>query len=171
MEFTGRRRRRFCCTRSHRDIGWRRRVRRSWGRFYRSLTRFSRATGRFIASSGTLRGEHGYTGGWTLVKDAVRAWRQQNQEVFLPLSHPPGEAQVDFGCADVWLEGELTKVALFVMTLPYSDTVFIQAFQCDRQRCHSRHHRIPTGGAHRVIQSGRSPTSEAGASPSDGCFC
>lgn len=75
-----------------------------------------------------LRDEHGYDGGWTLVKDAVRAWRQQHQEVFLPLSHPPGEAQVDFGFADVWLEGELTKVALFVMTLPYSDVVFIQAF-------------------------------------------
>ena len=75
-----------------------------------------------------LRDEHGYDGGWTLVKDAVRAWRQQHQEVFLPLSHPPGEAQVDFGFADVWLEGELTKVALFVMTLPYSDAVFMQAF-------------------------------------------
>ena len=53
-----------------------------------------------------LRDEHDYDGGWTLVKDAVRAWRQQHQEVFLPLSHPPGEAQVDFGFADVWLEPE-----------------------------------------------------------------
>jgi transposase len=75
-----------------------------------------------------LRDEHGYQGGWTLVKDAVRVWKQHHQEVFLPLSHPPGEAQVDFGFADVWLEGELTKVALFVMTLPYSDAVFMQAF-------------------------------------------
>ena len=48
--------------------------------------------------------------------------------MFLPLSHPPGEAQGDFGFADVWLGGALTKVALFVITLPYSDTVFIQAF-------------------------------------------
>jgi len=48
--------------------------------------------------------------------------------VFLPLAHPPGEAQVDFGFADVWLDGELTKVALFVMTLPYSDAIFMQAF-------------------------------------------
>jgi transposase len=75
-----------------------------------------------------LRDEHGYDGGWTLVKDAVRAWRQPHQEVFLPLSHPPGEAQVDFGFADVWPEGEQTKVALFVMTLPYSAAVFMQAF-------------------------------------------
>ena len=75
-----------------------------------------------------LRDEHGYVGGETIVKDAVRAWRQHHREVFLPLSHPPGEAQVDFGFADVWLEGELTKVALFVMTLPYSDAIFVQAF-------------------------------------------
>ena len=75
-----------------------------------------------------LRDEHGYDGGWTLVKDAMRAWKLHHQEVFLPLSHPPGEAQVDFGFADVWLQGELTKIALFVMTLPYSDAVFMQAF-------------------------------------------
>jgi transposase len=48
--------------------------------------------------------------------------------VFLPLTHPPGEAQVDFGEATVKLTGELTKVALFVMTLPYSGAIFIQAF-------------------------------------------
>lgn len=75
-----------------------------------------------------LRDEHGYVGGETIVKNAVRAWKQHHREVFLPLSHPPGEAQVDFGFADVWLAGELTKVALFVMTLPYSDAIFIQAF-------------------------------------------
>ena len=75
-----------------------------------------------------LRDEHGYTGGMTLVKDAVAAWKQRSREVFLPLSHRLGEAQVDFGFADVLLGGELTQVALFVMTLPYSDAVYIQAF-------------------------------------------
>ncbi len=75
-----------------------------------------------------LRDEHGYTGGITIVKQAVRAWREQNREVYLPLSHPPGHAQVDYGFADVVLNGETVKVALFVMTLPYSDAIFIQAF-------------------------------------------
>jgi len=75
-----------------------------------------------------LRDEHGYEGGETIVKDAVRALKLQSQEVFLPLSHRPGEAQVDYGFADVDVAGELTKVALFVMTLPYSDALFIQAF-------------------------------------------
>jgi len=67
-----------------------------------------------------LRDEHGFRGGETVVKDAVRAWNQSHQEVFLPLSHPPGEAQVDFGEATIRLAGQETKVALFGMTLPCS---------------------------------------------------
>jgi transposase len=75
-----------------------------------------------------LRDEHGYPGGETVVKDAVRDWRQSHQEVFVPLVHPPGEAQVDFGEATIQLAGVETKVALFVLTLPYSGAIFIQAF-------------------------------------------
>ena len=40
----------------------------------------------------------------------------------------PGEAQVDFGEAQVKLCGQQVKVALFVMTCPYSDAIFCQAF-------------------------------------------
>jgi transposase len=75
-----------------------------------------------------LRDEHGYDGGETVVKDAVREWKQSRQEVFLPLSHPPGEAQVDFGEATIKLNGVEMKVALFVMTLPYCGAMFIQVF-------------------------------------------
>ena len=75
-----------------------------------------------------LRDEHGFTGGYTVVKDAVRAMRVGTKEVFLPLSHPPGEAQVDFGFAQVVIGGVATQVALFVMSLPYSDAVYCQAF-------------------------------------------
>jgi transposase len=75
-----------------------------------------------------LRDEHGYPGGLTVVKDAVRAWRRAHTEVFIPLTHPPGEAQVDFGEAEVILDGQAAKVALFVMTLPYSDAIFVCAF-------------------------------------------
>jgi hypothetical protein len=35
---------------------------------------------------------------------------------------------VDFGEADVTLRGETTRVALFVMTLPFSDAIFCQVF-------------------------------------------
>lgn len=75
-----------------------------------------------------LKAEHGFTGGYTAVKDAVRELRVGRQEVFLPLSHPPGEAQVDFGFAEVVLAGVPTKVAVFVLSLPYSGAVYCQVF-------------------------------------------
>jgi len=75
-----------------------------------------------------LQQEHGYDGSYTSVRTAVREWKLKTQEVFLPLSHPPGQAQVDFGYAYVDLAGERQQVALFVMTLPYSDALYIQAF-------------------------------------------
>jgi transposase len=75
-----------------------------------------------------LRDEYGYTGGLTIVKAEVASWRLRSAEVFIPLAHPPGEAQVDFGEAQIHLDGKPAKVALFVMTLPYSDALFVTAF-------------------------------------------
>lgn len=75
-----------------------------------------------------LRAEHGFTGCYTSVKNVVRRWKHGQKEVFLPLVHPAGEAQVDFGFATVKLQGQPTKVALFVMSLPHSDAVYLQAF-------------------------------------------
>jgi len=73
--------------------------------------------------------EAGFTGGYTVVKDAVRELTQKHQEVFVPLLHRPGEAQVDFGHALANVNGRLRKVAFFVMTLPYSDATFVMAFE------------------------------------------
>ena len=73
--------------------------------------------------------EAGFTGGYTVVKDAVRELTQKSQEVFVPLTHPPGEAQVDFGHALAKVNGRLRKVAFFVMALPYSDASFVMAFE------------------------------------------
>jgi transposase len=75
-----------------------------------------------------LRGD-GFTGGYTVVKDAVRELTQKHQEVFVPLVHRPGEAQVDFGHALAKVNGRLRKVAFFVMALPYSDASFVMAFE------------------------------------------
>ncbi len=44
-----------------------------------------------------LRDERGYNGGYTVVADYVREARQRTEEKFVPLHHPPGHAQVDFG--------------------------------------------------------------------------
>ena len=43
--------------------------------------------------------ESGYQGGYTQVREAVRDIKRRNKEVFMPLVHNPGEAQVDFGYA------------------------------------------------------------------------
>jgi transposase len=75
-----------------------------------------------------LRTEYEYEGGITVVGDAVRAWRAGTAEVFMPLSHPAGQAQADFGEAVVILQGKETKVAYFVMSLPFSDAFFCQVF-------------------------------------------
>lgn len=72
--------------------------------------------------------EEGYEGGYTQVKEAVRELRRTSQEVFMPLRHEPGEAQVDFGHAVIKLKGVLTKVAFFIMALPYSDAFFVVAY-------------------------------------------
>ena len=44
-----------------------------------------------------LRDEHGFTGGITIVKDYVAGHLQRSREMFVPLAHPPGHAQADFG--------------------------------------------------------------------------
>jgi len=73
--------------------------------------------------------EEGFTGGYTIVKDAVRQLKRTSQEVYMPLTHPPGEAQVDFGHALVKMDGVLRKICFFVMALPYSDAFFVRAYE------------------------------------------
>ena len=73
--------------------------------------------------------EEGYTGGYVSVWRAVSGLARRGQEVFMPLVHHPGEAQVDFGQALVKVNGVLRKVAFFVMALPHSDAFFVQAFE------------------------------------------
>ena len=62
------------------------------------------------------------------VQTAVRRPRRYSKEAFVPLSHPPGHAQFDFGEATVEIAGVRRKAALGVITLPYSDTYFLSAY-------------------------------------------
>src|SRR5262245_63238366 len=75
-----------------------------------------------------LRQEHAYTGCESIVRAAVHDWRKRTAEVFVPLSHPPGEAQVDFGHAEVVVAGQPVTAAFFVMTLPHSDACSVRVF-------------------------------------------
>ena len=74
----------------------------------------------------------GYAGGYTMVKDVVRELRRTTREVFMPLVHRPGEAQVDYFFALARLGGKLEKVAIFLMALPHSDAFFLM---CTPREC------------------------------------
>ena len=89
-----------------------------------------------------LKYEYGYPGGYTAVKEVVRDRRLRRREVFMPLSHRPAEAQVDFGAADVIWEGHQRRVALFVMTLMYSDAVFCSVFPRECTEAFMEGHRL-----------------------------
>jgi transposase len=78
-----------------------------------------------------LRDEHGYGGGYTTVKEYVRVRRQQRREVFVPLWHPAGHGQADFGEAVAVIGGVAQKVHLFVMDLPQSDAGFVKAYPAE----------------------------------------
>ena len=67
-----------------------------------------------------LKEEHGFTGGCTIVK-----------EMFMPLTHAPGEAQVDFGEALVVIAGVEQKAHYLAMDLPHSDDCLVVAFPAE----------------------------------------
>jgi len=78
-----------------------------------------------------LRDEDGYKGGITIVKDYVALCRQRSQEVFVPLQHPPGHAQVDFGEAIGIIGGVERKIHFLAMDLPHSDACFVVAYPAE----------------------------------------
>lgn len=101
-----------------------------------------------------LRDEHAFTGGYTIVKDYVREKKLGGQEMFVPLVHPPGDAQADFGEALVHIGGVERKAHYLVVDLPHSDDAFVKAFPaetteafCDGHNAAFRHF----GGVPRTI--------------------
>ena len=78
-----------------------------------------------------LRAEYGFRGGYTIVKDYVRERRRRLREMFVPLSHPPGHAQCDFGQAKAVIGGVERKIHYFVLDLPHSDGCFVKAYPAE----------------------------------------
>jgi transposase len=75
-----------------------------------------------------LRQEHGFTGGYTIVKDYVREKKMRLREVFFPLQQNPGTSQTDFGQARAVIAGKELKCHFFCMALPFSDAIFVKAY-------------------------------------------
>ena len=78
-----------------------------------------------------LREEYGFTGDYTIVKDYVRSAELRSREMFVPLTHAPGEAQADFGEAVVVIAGVEQKAHYLAMDLPHSDDCFVAAFPAE----------------------------------------
>jgi transposase len=78
-----------------------------------------------------LRAEHQFTGGYTIVKDYLRSAARRSREMFIPLVHPAGEAQADFGEALAVIAGVERKAHYLVVDLPHSDDCFVIAFPAE----------------------------------------
>jgi transposase len=78
-----------------------------------------------------LRDEHGFTGGITIVKDFVAGCQQRARDMFVPLVHPPGHAQADFGEALAVIGGVERKIHYFAFDLPHSDANFVVAYPAE----------------------------------------
>jgi transposase len=85
-----------------------------------------------------LRDEHSFTGGITIVKDYVAGWHQRAQEMFVPLVHPPGHAQADFGEAIGVIGGVERKIHFFAFDLPHSDACFVVGYPSSAGADHCR---------------------------------
>jgi len=92
----------------------------------RSVPRKQRHTAKRVFDR--LREEHGFTGGYTIIKDYIRERDQRGREMFVPLSHAPGHAQADFGGALVEIGGVVQKAHYFVLDLPHSDAGYVRAY-------------------------------------------
>jgi transposase len=78
-----------------------------------------------------LRAEHGFTGGETSVKAYGRERRLRGREMFVPLVHPPGHGQADFGEAVAVVGGEERRIHFFCLDLPHSDACFVKAYPAE----------------------------------------
>ena len=95
----------------------------------RRLPRKQRHTAKRIYER--LRAEHGFGGKYTIVKDYVRERRLRTREMYVPLSHPAGDAQCDFGQAKAVIGGVEQTIHYFVLDLPHSDACFVKAYPAE----------------------------------------
>ena len=87
-----------------------------------------------------LQAEHGYQGGYRLVADYVKQRKSElydrSKDFYLPLEHPPGEAQADFGEADFYERGVLVHGYYLNLSFPYSNGSYFQVCKgADLQNC------------------------------------
>ena len=78
----------------------------------------------------------------------------RHKEVFVPLLHRPGDAQVDFGEALVAIGGVEQRAHFLCMDLPQSDDCFVVAFPAENTEAFPEGHNLAFayfGGVPRTI--------------------
>ena len=109
--------------------------------------------------------EHGFAGGYTTAKDYVRRARTRRREVFVPLAHPPGHAQIDFGAAVGVIGGNRSTLHLFCMYLPHSDAIFVKAYPTDGRAARRRRFGVRLFRRRSAIGAPRQHEAGGGAHP------
>ena len=86
-----------------------------------------------------LQEEHGYKGSYSTLKQYVNRKKDQmlkNKESFLPLAHPPGHAQIDFGAFKYYDAHGINRSGhALVVSFPYANTGWMQVFPSENQEC------------------------------------
>jgi transposase len=100
-----------------------------------------------------LKAEHGFAGGETIVKDYVRERRLRGQEMFVPLVHPPGHGQADFGEAVAVIGGVEQRIHFLAVDLPHSDACFVRAYPAETTEAFCDGHNAAFAFFGRVPQS------------------
>jgi transposase len=100
-----------------------------------------------------LKAEHGFTGGETIVKDYVRKCRLRGREMFVPLVHPPGHGQADFGEAVAVIGGVEQRIHFLAVDLPHSDACFVRAYPAETVEAFCDGHNAAFAFFGRVLQS------------------
>ena len=82
--------------------------------------------------------EHNFKGSYSSVKKYVRKAKRKlydNSQAAIPLKHPGGEAQCDFGDLIVNHQGIEKKAHMLILSFPYSNAAFVQIFWGENREC------------------------------------
>lgn len=98
--------------------------------------RKQRHTGRRVFDR--LVAEYDYTGSYSTVSRYIKLWRQNHRHLsdgYIELTWTPGVAQVDFGQAEAIIAGQRMTLHILVVTFPFSNMRFVQAYRGETAEC------------------------------------
>ncbi|GAA4364264.1 hypothetical protein GCM10023166_08050 [Paeniglutamicibacter cryotolerans] len=82
--------------------------------------------------------EHGFTGAYSAVQRYAKKWKAAHRkpgEGFTELLWPAGTVQVDFGQAEAIIAGVRQVLHIFLVTFPFSNMRFVQAYRGETAEC------------------------------------